>query len=127
MQPNTQLAILAGVAILLISLGIWIALQVRQKSPERREKRRRQHVNEVGRIADAVITEASDGLLYYTYSVNGVEYSASQDITALRDRLPDDAGRVVGMAHLKYSPKNPANSILICEDWSGLRPKGDAF
>jgi len=31
---------------------------------------------------------------------------------------------LVGVANLKYSPKNPANSILICEEWSGLRAKG---
>jgi len=53
-----------------------------------------------------------------------VEYNASQDIAALRDLLPAEPGRLVGMANLKYSPKNPANSILICEDWSGLRVKG---
>ena len=121
MQPNSQLAILAGIAILLIALGAWIALRVSQRSPEKREKRRRTYVNQVGRLGDALITEASDALLFYTYSVYGVEYSASQDISALRELLPADPARLVGVAHLKYSPKNPANSILICEQWSGLR------
>jgi hypothetical protein len=120
-QPSTQLGLLAGVAVLLIALGVWIALQVRKRSPEKREKRRRLHVNQVGRLGDAVITEAADGFVYYTYSVHGVEYSASQDVTGLGELLPADPGRVVGMAHLKYSPKNPANSILLCEEWSGLR------
>jgi hypothetical protein len=123
MQPNVQLAVLAGAAAALIALGAWIALRVSQRSPEKREKRRRTHVNQVGRLGDALITEASDTLLYYTYMVHGVEYSASQDITSLRELLPDDPGRLVGVAHLKFSPKNPANSILICEAWSGLRGK----
>ncbi len=126
MQLDTQLAALAGAAVLLVALGIWIALRVSQRSPEKRERRRRLHVNQVGRLGDALITEAGDTLLYYNYSVNGVEYSASQDISALRDRLPPEAGRLVGLANLKYSPKNPANSILICEQWSGLRVKRPA-
>lgn len=123
MQPNGQLAILAGVAVALIALGVGIALRVSQRSPEKRERKRRRHVNQVGRLGDAVITEAADSLLYYTYSVHGVDYSASQDITALRELLPAETGRLVGVAHMKYAPRNPANSILICEEWSGLRAK----
>ena len=79
------------------------------------------HVNRQGRLGDAFITEASDTLIYYQYSVHGVQYAASQDISALRDRLPDDPERLIGLAHLKYAVRNPANSILLCEEWSGLR------
>ncbi len=121
MQPNQQLAILTVAALALIAAGVWIALCVSKKSPEKREKRRRLHVNQVGRLGDALITEASDAFFYYTYSVHGVEYSASQDVSALRTHLPSEPERLVGVAHLKYSPKNPANSILLCEEWSGLR------
>lgn len=124
MQPDGQLAILAAAALALIAVGVWIALSVAKKSPEKREKRRRLHVHQVGRLGDALITEATDTYVYYTYSVHGVEYSASQDVSALRERLPAEPERLVGMAHLKYSPKNPANSILLCEEWSGLRPVG---
>jgi hypothetical protein len=35
--------------------------------------------------------------------------------------LPEDLGNLVGMAHLKYLAENPANSILLGEEWSGLR------
>ena len=121
MPPDAQLALLAGAAVILIALGVGIALQVKKRSPEKREKRRRLHVNQVGRLGDALITEATESLVYYSYSVQGVEYSASQEITALRDLLPDDTGKMVGIARLKYSPRNPANSILICEEWSGVR------
>jgi hypothetical protein len=121
MQPSTQLAVLAAVAVALIAVGAWIALRVAKKSPEKREKRRRLHVNQVGRLGDALITEVTDSFAYYTYSVYGVEYSASQDLTALREFLPGDPARLVGTAHLKYTPRNPANSILLCEEWSGLR------
>jgi hypothetical protein len=121
MPPNGQLAMLSALALALIGLGVWIALRVTQGSPEKREKRRRLYVNRNGRLGDALILETSETLLYYRYSVHGVEYNASQEIGGLRDRLPAEPGRLVGVAHLKYSPKNPANSILICEEWSGLR------
>src|SRR5450432_3879497 len=50
-----------------------------------------------------------------------VHYTASQDISALRDHLPDTPDRLGGMANMKYAAQNPANSILVCEEWSGLR------
>ena len=112
---------MVGLAIALIALGVWIALRVVHGSPEKRERKRRLHINRNGRLGDALITEATETSLYYSYSVHGVEYSASQDIAALRDRLPPELGRLVGLANLKYAPKNPANSILICEEWSGIR------
>jgi hypothetical protein len=124
MPPNVQIALLGGVALALVALGAWIALRMAKANPERREKRRRLHVSRIGRLGDALIVEATDSLLYYTYSVHGVEYNASQDIAPLRDLLPAEPGRLIGVANLKYSPKNPANSILLCEEWSGLRAKG---
>ena len=68
-----------------------------------------------------MIKEATGDALYYSYSVGGVQYEASQDITALRDRLPAEPERLIGWSGMKYAPNNPANSILICEEWSGLR------
>lgn len=124
-SPGVQLAALIGLAILLIVLGVWIALRVAKGSPEKRERKRRLHVHRHGRLGDALITEATETSLYYNYSVHGVEYSASQDIAVLRERLPAELGKLVGLANLKYAPKNPANSILICEEWSGIRVPGE--
>jgi len=121
MSPNLQLTALGALAVVLIVLAGFIAFRVVHNNPEKRERRRRLHVNQNGRLGDALITEATDALLYYSYTVHGVDYSASQEIATLRDRLPADPGRIVGVANLKYSPKNPANSILICEEWSGIR------
>lgn len=121
MSPSIQVAALGAAALLLIALAVWIVLRMSRRSPEKRERRRRLHVNQVGRLGDALITEATEQCLYYSYSIHGVEYSASQDIGALRDRLPAELGRLVGVANLKYSPRNPANSILLCEEWSGIR------
>ena len=98
-------------------------------TPEKRERRRRLELNLNGRLGDALLTEFHEDTLYYTYDVRGVHYTASQDITDMRDQLPDDTERLGGMVTIKYSGQNPANSILICEEWSGLRlppPKSSA-
>lgn len=102
-------------------LAIWIGVRATRRNPEKRERRRRMYVNRHGRLCEALITEIEGALVYYSYSVQGVQYSASQDIAALRDKLPENLGRLVGSASLKYSVKNPANSILVCEEWSGLK------
>jgi len=89
--------------------------------PASRERERRLAVNREGRTTEATITEARDNLLLYSYSVRGVQYTASQDVSALIDLLPAEPAGLVGPATLKYSPEYPANSILVCEQWSGLQ------
>ena len=124
MSPNIQIAVLSGLAVILIGLGVWIVVRVVHSSPEKKEQKRRLWVNMNGRLGDALITEATDTTLYYAYSIHGVRYTTSQDVSTLKDRLPAEPGRLVGIANLKYTVRNPANSILICEDWSGLRVHG---
>jgi len=120
MSPGTRL-ILLGLGIGTAGVGVRLAMQMMKASPEKRERKRRLELHRHGRLGDALIAEATDALLYYSYSVRGVQYEASQDITALRHLLPAEPERLIGPASLKYSSKNPANSILICEEWSGLR------
>ncbi|HTS75864.1 MAG TPA: hypothetical protein VMG40_06655 [Bryobacteraceae bacterium] len=123
MSAGVQVAALCGAAVLLIALAIYIASRF-QNSPEKKERNRRLAVHRLGRLGDALITEATDQTLYYSYSIRGVQYTASQDISTLRERLPAPPERLIGLASLKYAPKNPANSILVCEEWSGLRVTG---
>ena len=124
MTPNAEVAALCGLAAVLIAVAIFVILRVRG-NPEKRERKRRLSVNRLGRLGDAMITEAEGDVIYYSYSIRGVQYTASQDVTALRERLPGDPDKLIGIASLKYSPNNPANSILVCEEWSGLRVKAD--
>jgi hypothetical protein len=105
-------AMAAGVAI------IWLAR--RRLSPEELEKRRRLLVSRLGRTIEGVIVEADARTLFYTYNVHGVGYSAAQDISALLDTLEGDPARLVGSVSVKFLRANPANSIIVCEDWSGL-------
>ncbi len=113
----TGLACIAGGAAL---LAMWRAVRSRL-SPEKREQRRRLDINLNGRLGDALLTECHEDTLYYTYDVRGVHYTASQDISTLREQLPDAPERLGGMVNMKYAAQNPANSILVCEEWSGLR------
>jgi hypothetical protein len=93
----------------------------RTSSPAARERSRRLAVAASGRVADATLLDVEGDELHYTYTVRGVQYSAAQDISAVRDLLPADMTSLVGPALVRYTPGNPANSIVISEAWSGLR------
>jgi len=109
----------AGVAI------VWLAR--RRPTPEQLEKRRRLLVSRLGRTIEGVIVEADSQTLFYTYNVHGVGYAATQDISALLESLDGDPARLVGSVSVKYLRSNPANSIILCEDWSGLPARAFAL
>jgi hypothetical protein len=118
--PAIQLAVLAAIVVLLLGAAAWIVL-LKRRNPREREKRRRLGVSRHGRMGDGLIIDQHEDILYYNYSIRGVDYTASQDVSTLREFLPENPALMVGPVTLKYSPRNPANSILICEEWSGLR------
>ncbi len=120
MPLSAKIGLACAVAAALATLAIWISRRMRS-TPEKRERLRRLTLHTTGRLGDAFLTEVRENLLHYTYKVRGVQYEASQDVSALRDHLPADPERMIGMVGMKYLSKNPANSILICEEWSGLR------
>jgi hypothetical protein len=120
MTPVWQLAALAGLSGVLIAVGVRVLLQGRS-SPEERERVRRLLINERGRLTDGTVTDVSPAQIHYAYSVAGVEYRTAQDVTNLPQLLPPDLDRLIGPVTLKYLPRNPANSIVLCEAWSGLR------
>ena len=116
-----ELSILIALALLLIAAGIWLFLNSRQTTAER-ERKRRITINQIGRMGDATIIDVRDCILFYSYEVRGVEYTTSQDASEFKNLLPSETANLIGWSAMKYSSKNPANSILICEEWSGLRP-----
>ena len=120
MSPNQRLILLGMLAALLIALMAWILLRLRM-TPAERERRRRLLVDRVGRMSDGMLTDVDGDTLYFTYTVRGVDYAASQDVSALGGHVPEDRNALIGHVTLKYSPRNPPNSILVCEQWSGLR------
>lgn len=102
----------------------------RRRTPEQRERERRDRINEIGRITDGTVIDVSEmpangrgeiQLLIYHYDVGGVSYEASQDVTALRHRVDLHSCKAGLMTSIKYDPSNPGNSIVVAEQWSGLR------
>jgi hypothetical protein len=120
MALSLKIGLVCGLIAALVALAIWIVRRLRS-TPEKRERGRRLTLHSSGRLGDALLTEVHENTLYYTYKVRGVQYEASQDVSSLRSQLPAEPERLIGMVGMKYLPKNPANSILICEEWSGLR------
>jgi NAD(P)-dependent dehydrogenase (short-subunit alcohol dehydrogenase family) len=119
--PKPELIAISATALALLAAGAYVIIRVRRQ-PKDKEQRRRLAVNQHGRIGDATITDLNGDTVFYSYSVRGVSYTASQDISKLRDYIPANPEHLIGRsASLKYAPQNPANSILVCEEWSGLR------
>lgn len=114
-------------------LALGVVLWRRRNNPTERERRRRALVNARGRVTDGVVTDVDipaagegKGLIHYTYRIGGVEYSAAQDISDLAGSIESDPSKIVGAVNVKYHARNPFDSIVICEGWSGLRRRAAA-
>jgi hypothetical protein len=136
----------AVVVAVLMAFSWW---RRRPRDPEEIERRRRAHLNQIGRIVEGQIIEiveapvqslqpascigpfrkrkasrdAPNGtrkLVFYSYSISGVTYETAQDITGLEERACLDRLVAGQPASVKYDPANPSNSILLADDWSGL-------
>ncbi len=121
-------AALGGVSIL--ALGVGYILRNRRKTPEQLERERRMRLSTHGRIIDGTVIDAQEmpnasgnpiQLLIYRYDVSGVSYEASQDITHLRQFVDIHTCQIGLPSSVKYDPQNPGDSIVISEEWSGLR------
>ena len=111
---------LAVVLVILLGLMGYRAWQRSRITPEERERRRRAWLVATGKMGDALLVEMRGTLVFYTYSVRGVEYTASQDTAPLREKVSEGIAPN-GAVSIKYDPRNPANSIVVSEQWSGLR------
>lgn len=115
-----------GIAALVLVAGLALLAQriFRKKpSPEELERRRRLGIHQEGKLGDAEIIDVDPAvpLITYSYSVAGVGYTVAQELGALREMLPDDLMSMMGPVSIKFKPQNPANSIVLCEEWNGLR------
>jgi hypothetical protein len=115
--------------------------------PEEAERRRRLHLNQIGRIAEGQVVDLIEHapeapkaprglfgprarplapsrarhLVSYSYSISGVIYHTAQDITGLESQVRLERLVAGQPASIKYDPSNPVDSILVADDWSGLR------
>ena len=111
-----------GLAVVLVVIAAfgYRAWRRSRTTPEERERRRCALLVATGKITDAMLVEIREVLVFYSYSVRGVEYTASQDISRFASDPTVDFSGVSAMS-VKYDPRNPANSIVLAEAWSGLR------
>jgi hypothetical protein len=139
-----RLVLASGGILLAAILVAAFSLLRRPPNPEETERKRRAHLNQIGRICEGQIVElveqAADTprtgfgfshrarvaarnrtLVCYSYSISGVTFQTAQDITSLEERLQVERLASGQPTSIKYDPANPSNSILITEDWSGLR------
>ena len=113
---------------LLFGANAWV--RSRRKTPDQKERERRMRISEMGRITDGTVIDVNEmqtngsgelQLLIYHYDVAGVSYEASQDVSSLRHMVDLHSCRAGLMTSIKYDPGNPGNSIVISENWTGLR------
>jgi hypothetical protein len=136
----------AGAAVVLIAGTLIYKWKNKPPTVDEIERRRRLHVNQVGRIAEGRVIDLmkqeipadeqrvlgvfkkSNGagpnvtrqMICYSYSISGVTYETAQDVTGLEARVMPQKLIAGQPASVKYDPSNPSNSILIGDDWSGL-------
>jgi hypothetical protein len=117
------------------------------EDPEIVERKRRLHLNQIGRIAEGQIVELAEHppepfeqrkklfggkprplaalrarqFVSYSYAISGVTYHTAQDITGLEGQVRLERLVAGQPASVKYDPSNPTDSILVADDWSGLR------
>jgi len=133
-----------GLAAGLVALaGAFIAYRSLRKKPtaDEIERERREYLLQVGRRIDGTVLDVTDmdtpgapgggwrRHVFYKYAIAGVSYECSQEVSTLAAQMAE-ASLTPGMpASVKYDPHNPSNSIIVAENWTGLRharPVGNA-
>ncbi|HEY4010348.1 MAG TPA: hypothetical protein VGM11_09380 [Acidobacteriaceae bacterium] len=117
----------AGVA--LAGTALWLYMRSRRPTAEEMERRRRDRLATMGRITDGVLidartlggeetTDLSPEVLIYSYRLAGVTYDCAQDVSKLPEIVT--GWRLDQPLQVRYDPRNPGNSVVVAESWSGL-------
>jgi hypothetical protein len=126
-DPRIVGGVAGGVAV--VSAGMYLYIRSRRPTAFELERRRREALAKDGRITDGVILDArtlnnedsvspTPEVLVYSYSLAGLTYNCAQDVSSLPDRVL--GYRIDQSVQVRYDPRNPGNSILLSETWSGL-------
>jgi hypothetical protein len=109
-----------------VLIAVVQALRISMKkrpTPDDLERRRRDSINRNGKLGDGEILDIHGTAIIFSYEIAGVGYTASQDLSALESLLPEGPASLIGPVSVKFDPRNPANSIVVCEHWSGLHDR----
>ncbi|MCW5965695.1 MAG: hypothetical protein KIT83_16780 [Bryobacterales bacterium] len=107
----------AGVALAGVSA---VLLFRKQPDADTRERLRLQALDEQGRLAPGDLDEVRDRLVFYSYEVAGVYYSAAQDLSIFPELTDEDLRALNGPLDIKFERSNPPNSMVHSTQWSGL-------
>lgn len=121
------LVTVGGVAL----LGAYALMRRKPKTADDLERERRAWLEGAGRITDGTVIDVHElepekhrhasVMLIYKYDVAGVSYECSQDVTYLRHWINLHSCRLGLHTSVKYDPQNPGNSLVVSENWMGLR------
>lgn len=121
LAPNPrQAAALAAAVSAALGLAAY-AIFRRRPTPDEIEATRRNALAQTGRIVDGILIDAAPDLqqpetLIYRYRVAGVTYECAQAVAKLQlQHLELDAP-----IQVRYNRDNPADSIVVAENWNGL-------
>jgi hypothetical protein len=134
LNANTwEIAAAASVLAALLAVGLWLVLRKRP-TPEELERARRLFLAHSGRLVDGMLLDVCEvdapvkndagrtlTMLLYSYRIGGVNYESSQDITDMAGVVDAAQVRAGFPCSARYQPGSPQNSIVVAEDWSGLR------
>jgi hypothetical protein len=132
------IGVLAASVVVVGAIVAWLVLRRRPTADEIERELRAQLVRS-GRIIDGTIldvTELEDPaepgherdirFVLYKYEIGGVVYECSQEVTALRDYVNPAELRLSFPCSVRYDIHRPENSIVVAENWSGLRTTADS-
>ena len=125
------LAAAAAASLALLGAGLYLLLR-RRPDAEELERRRREALATNGRITDGIVVDArtltgeeshssTPEVLVYSYELGGVTYECAQDVSRLPERVR--GYRLDQPVQVRYDPRNPGNSVVVAESWSGLRTR----
>lgn len=126
-DPRIASGVVAGAAA--VGTALWLWARSRRPTAEELERRRRDRLATVGRITDGVLIDArtlggeetnetAPEVLIYSYRLAGVTYDCAQDVSKLPERVT--GWRLDQPLQVRYDPRNPGNSVVVAENWSGL-------
>jgi hypothetical protein len=140
-SPRVLIAVGATTAA---AVGVATYVLTRRKpTAEELERERRDLLARTGRITDGTIMDTmiadvrkpaldleddpepirqgpfTPEMIVYVYRIAGVTYECAQDVTMLPELV--HGVRTDLPIQVRYAPQNPANSIVVAENWSGLR------
>ncbi|HEY5381466.1 MAG TPA: hypothetical protein VIJ65_04375 [Acidobacteriaceae bacterium] len=126
-DPRIAGGVAGGIAV--VGVAAWIIARLRRPSAEEMERRRRDQLATTGRITDGVLIDArtlggeestspTPEVLFYSYRLAGVTYDCAQDVSTLPERVL--GWKLDQPLQVRYDPRNPGNSVVVAESWSGL-------